>query len=80
MGTSAPPTSANIADHGPITRDDIEGKFRELFEGARGEAASAKSTVISVGVVVGLIVLLIVFLLGRRGGKKKTTIVEIRRV
>lgn len=77
MGTSAPPTNA---DNGTITRDDIEGKFRELFEGARGEAASAKSTVISVGVVVGLILLLIVFLLGRRGGKKRSTVVEIRRV
>jgi hypothetical protein len=77
MGTSAPPTNT---DHGPISRDDIEGKFRELFEGARGEAASAKSTVISVGVVVGLILLLIVFLLGRRGGKKRSTVVEIRRV
>lgn len=79
MASSAPPT----LDHepsGPITRDDIEGKFRELFEGARGEAASAKNTIISVGLVIGVILLLVAFLLGRRGGKKRSTIVEIRRV
>lgn len=78
MASSAPPTTGT--EQGPITRDDLEGKFRELFEGARGEAASAKNTIVSVGVVVGIILLLIAFLLGRRGGKKRTTVVEIRRV
>jgi hypothetical protein len=79
MSTSAPPTETD-ADRGPVTRDDLEAKFRELFTGARDEAASAKGTLVSVGVVIGLILLLVVFLLGRRGGKKRTTVVEIRRV
>jgi hypothetical protein len=78
MGTSAPPTTDR--ESGPITRDDIEDKFRELLGGARAEAASAKNTVVTVGIVVGVILLLVAFLLGRRGGKKRTTVVEIRRV
>jgi hypothetical protein len=78
MATSAPPNTGS--ESGPISRDDIEGKFRELFEGARGEVSSAKNTLVSIGVVVGIIVLLVAFLLGRRGGKKRTTVVEIRRV
>jgi hypothetical protein len=63
-----------------ITPDDLEAKFRELVSDVRGEAASAKTTLATVGFVVGAIVLLIIFLLGRRGGRKRTTIVEIRRV
>jgi hypothetical protein len=67
-------------EHRRITQDDLEAKFRELVEDVRGEASSAKSTIAAVGIVLAAIVLLIAFLLGRRGGRKRTTIVEIRRV
>ncbi|MGH9209265.1 MAG: hypothetical protein ACRD2C_01140 [Acidimicrobiales bacterium] len=77
MGNAAP--TARRAD-GPITRDDLESKMRELVDGARDEVASTKNTVASVGIVVGLILLLVVFLLGRRSGRKRSTVVEIRRV
>jgi hypothetical protein len=77
MGNVAP--LAQPTDR-PVTRDDLESKMRELVEGARGEVASTKNTLVSVGVVAGVILLLIVFLLGRRGGRKRTTVVEIRRV
>jgi len=63
-----------------VTREDLEAKFRELVTDVRGEAASAKTTLATVGMVLAAIVLLIVFLMGRRGGRKRTTIVEIRRV
>ena len=36
----------------PITRDDLEDKFRELEGGARDQVASARSTAITAGVVV----------------------------
>lgn len=64
----------------PITRDDLESKMRELVEGARDEVASTKNTLVTAGAIVAVIVLLVAFLLGRRGGRKRTTIVEIRRV
>jgi hypothetical protein len=63
-----------------VTRDDLEAKMRELVGGARAEVASTKNTVMTAGAVIGVILLLVVFLLGRRGGKKRSTIVEIRRV
>lgn len=63
-----------------VSRDDLEAKFRELVDDVRGEAASAKTTMATIGIVLAAIVLLIVFLMGRRGGRKRTTIVEIRRV
>jgi hypothetical protein len=65
---------------GRVTRDDIESKLRELVEGARDEVASTKNTLVSIGAVLAVIILVIAFLLGRRGGKKRTTVVEIRRV
>jgi hypothetical protein len=63
-----------------ITRDDLEAKFRELEGGAREQVASARATLITAGTIGVFIVLLLVFLLGRRGGKQRRTVVEIRRV
>jgi hypothetical protein len=63
-----------------ITRDDLEDKFRELEGGAREQVESARSTVITAGVVAALILLLLAYLLGTRKGRKRSTVVEIRRV
>jgi hypothetical protein len=62
-----------------ITRDDIEAKFRELTGEADDKAEAAKSTAIAVGAVVAAAVVIGVFLFGRSRGRKKTTIVEVRR-
>jgi hypothetical protein len=76
---------ARVADpvaypEGRVTRDDIESKLRELVDGARDEVASTKNTLVSIGAVIAVIILIVAFLLGRRGGKMRTTVVEIRRV
>ncbi len=63
-----------------ITRADLENKFRELEGGAREQAESARSTVVTAGVVAALVLLLLAFLLGTRKGRKRSTVVEIRRV
>lgn len=63
-----------------ITRDDLEDKFRELEGEARDQAESARSTVVTAGVVAVIILLLLAFLLGTRKGRKRSTVVEIRRV
>ena len=63
-----------------ITRDDLEAKFRELEGEAREQVASARITLITAGGIAAFLVLLLVFLLGRRGGKQRSTVVEIRRV
>ena len=64
----------------PITRDDIEAKFREL----EGEVDDRKEQAISIAVVAGTVlavaVVLAAYTLGRRRGRKRTTVVEIRRV
>lgn len=62
-----------------ITRDDLEAKFRELSGDVEDKADEAKSTAITIGAVVAVAVVLGVFLFGRSRGKKKTTVVEVRR-
>jgi hypothetical protein len=63
-----------------ISRDDLESKFRELEGGARDQVASARSTAITAGIIGLVLLLLLAFLLGRRRGKLRSTVVEIRRV
>ena len=63
-----------------ITRDDLESKFRELEGGAHEQVESARSTLIPAGVVGAALLLLLAYLLGTRKGRKRSTVVEIRRV
>ena len=64
----------------PVTRDDLEQRFRALQDGVRGQVEDRKSTFLTAAGLIGLLIVLVIFLLGRRSGKKKTTYVEIRRV
>ena len=72
--------AASRAPSDRITRDDLEDKFRELEGDAREQVVSARSTLVTAGVVAALLVLLLAFLLGTRKGRKRSTVVEIRRV
>ena len=63
-----------------ITRADIEAKFRELQGGATKRAEAAGATALKVAVGVLAVVVVSAFILGRRKGRRQTTIVEIRRV
>jgi hypothetical protein len=72
--------AASRAPQDRISRDDLEDKFRQLEGGAREQAESARSTVITAGVIAALLLLLLAYLLGTRKGRKRSTVVEIRRV
>ena len=63
-----------------ITRDDLEAKFRELKGDVDKRARAAKDTAMPFAIAGGIIMLLLVYLIGKRVGKKKSTIVEIRRI
>lgn len=64
----------------PITRDDIEAKLREIGGEVEDQVTNTKQIAITAGAVILAVVIAGVFLLGRRKGKRLTTIVEIRRV
>ena len=63
-----------------ITRGDLEAKFRAFQGEIQGKVDDKKQTLIAAGAGIGMFLMLVFFLLGRRSGKKKTTLVEIRRV
>lgn len=63
-----------------LTRDDVEARFRALHGEANAKTEEMKPSIVRVAVVAGVVLLVITYLLGKRKGKRKTTIVEIRRV
>jgi hypothetical protein len=64
----------------PITKADIEAKIAEIGGEVEGQVQSTRHLAITAGVVTVAFVLAVTFVLGRRRGKRLTTIVEIRRV
>jgi hypothetical protein len=63
-----------------ITRDDIEAKLRELKDDVDETTETAKSYVAAVAVGVGIVIFVIAFGAGKRRGRRKSTVVEIRRI
>jgi hypothetical protein len=63
-----------------VTPEHLRAKFNELQGGVDASAEAAKGTAVAIGTVVAVVVVLGVFMLGLRRGKKRTTVVEIRRV
>lgn len=73
------PSRTDAAQPERITRDDIEARFRQLTSDVDDRAEAAKGTAVAVGAVVAAAVVIGVFMLGRRRGRKKTTVIEVRR-
>ena len=63
-----------------VTRDDLERKLREIKGEVDTTASAAKPVGLAVGVAVAIAVVGIAYVFGRRSAKKKTTLVEVRRV
>jgi hypothetical protein len=64
----------------PIRPADLEAKLRELQGEVTETKQQATSTLIAVGAVVAVGVIAVAFWAGRRKGKKRTTVVEVRRI
>ncbi len=65
--------------NGPITPDDIKSKLGDLQGEARQQVDGAKNQLLTVGAGVALLLLVIAFMLGRRGGKRASAVIEVRR-
>ncbi len=69
-----------IAVADKVTRGDLEASFAGLQRGIKGKVESKKNTIITAVSVGAIVLMILVFVLGKRSGKRKTTLVEIRRV
>jgi hypothetical protein len=64
----------------PITRDDIEAKLRQVQRSGEAGAEAARGAGLAGGIVGGLVLLVGAYLLGRRRGRKRRSLIEIRRI
>ena len=62
-----------------ITKEDLENKLRALQTGLTAKVEESKPSLLKVGGGIALLILIVVFLLGKRSGKHRSAIVEIRR-
>ncbi len=65
---------------GRVTRDDFEDKLRALRTSADTTATAAKPTAVTVIAVAAVAALAVAYMLGRRKGRKKSAVIEIRGV
>jgi hypothetical protein len=63
-----------------ITEDDLREKLQGLQGDVKGKVDDKKMTLTSIAAGGGMVLMILFFLLGKRSGKKKSAIVEIRRV
>jgi hypothetical protein len=63
-----------------ITPADLEAKMRELQDEGDEAVDTAKSYALAAAAVVGVVIFVIAFSAGKRRGRKKSTVVEIRRI
>ncbi len=74
----APPPQGS-GPGGLITPDDIRAKAESLVAGVEGQVQSARPTLTYVAVGGVLLMVFIAFFIGRRSGRIRSTLVEIRR-
>jgi hypothetical protein len=62
-----------------ITRDDLKAKLDDMQGDALEQVDGVKNQMLAVGVGLAIVLLIVAFLLGRRGGKRSSAIIEVRR-
>ena len=63
-----------------ISRDDLEAKLRDMSGGVEETVDAARPKIITTAVGGVVLALLIAYLLGRRRGRARSAVVEIRKV
>lgn len=63
-----------------ITIGDVERQLRSLGGSAQGALAASKATAGAAVAVAGVLLVAASYLLGRRRGKRRASVLEIRRV
>jgi LPXTG-motif cell wall-anchored protein len=63
-----------------VTREDIEAKLREIRGVTDNTTEAAQEAAKPALVVLGIAVVVGAFLFGRRRGRRRSTIVEVRRI
>jgi hypothetical protein len=73
------PAGLGSGPEGKITPDDLRAKAEELAGGVEAQVQAKLPFVKYVAIGGAALVVLAVFMLGRRSGRRRSTVVEIRR-
>lgn len=65
---------------GRISPEDLQRKLQSFQDGVQGKVEEQKNSLLTIGGTALVILLVLFFVLGKRSGKKQTTLVEIRRI
>jgi len=63
-----------------ISRDDLKSSFQSFKDDIDQSADEAAAKAVPLAAITGVIFVIVVFLIGRRVGRTKSTVVEIRRI
>ena len=62
-----------------ISRNDLEQKFKALQDDIQGTTDRNKSSLATYAAIAGGVVVIIAYAFGRRSGRKRRSVLEIRR-
>lgn len=62
-----------------ISRSDLEQKFKALQDDIQGTTERKKTSIATYAAVAGGVVVIIAYAFGRRSGRKRRSVLEIRR-
>jgi hypothetical protein len=63
-----------------VSLKDIEGQFRSMSDSAQGVVQGSKTTALASAVLGGIVLAACLYFLGRRKGRRRSSVLEIRRV
>ncbi len=64
----------------PGSRDDLQSTLESFQQTLRGQIDDRRQTIVTVAVVVAVGMAAVAYLLGRRSGRRKSAIIDIRRL
>jgi hypothetical protein len=64
----------------PISRDDIEQRFRAIQGGVDDVAGDAVNYALVIGIGVAVGVVAVAYWLGKRRGRRRGTVIEVKRL
>ena len=70
----------SVNGSGRITRADIEAKLRSIRDDIEPVGQQAKGGLMAVAPVVVAVIVIGAYILGKRSGKKRRAVIEIRRL
>lgn len=71
---------AGSTEQAPISKDDLEAKFRQIKTDVDQVTTEKKNKIIPAVGLFAILIVLITYMLGQRTGKKKSAVVQIRRI